>query len=90
MNIDEFVEEDEWEDYQTIDDIRAKFPSDWHLVKIVNFSERTLRAAKEWCIEHCCDSYEQVGWGSDCSYTVGMMFEGLTDAVSFKLVWGSK
>ena len=90
MNIDDFMEEDEWEDATTVDEIKAKYPENWSLVKIVNFTENTLLDVKKWCEENCTDQYSQVGWGSDCSYTVGVIFEGLTDAVTFRLIWGSK
>jgi hypothetical protein len=90
MNIDEFMEEDEWEDYNTVESIKAKYPDSWSLVKIINFTENTLLDVKDWCRDNCTGSYEQVGWGSDCSYTVGVIFEGLTDAVTFRLIWGSK
>jgi hypothetical protein len=86
---DDFVGEDEWEDGLAIDTIKAKHPDHWVVVKVINFTAQTLADVKEWCINNCSHPYEHVGWDSGCSYTVGVIFSNHTDAVMFKLVWGS-
>jgi hypothetical protein len=85
----DFVGDDVWEDNPAIIKVRNRLPG-WHIVKVVNFTESTLRDVRSWCEDTCCDAYEEVGFYSGCSYTVGVAFSGHTDAVMFKLIWGTK
>jgi hypothetical protein len=87
LDYDEFVGEDEWEDYVAVNDILKKYPPDWYLVKAVNFTYGTMADMKQWCIDNCNSKYEHVGWDSGCSYTVGVIFESHMDAILFKLTW---
>jgi hypothetical protein len=86
---DDFVGEDEWEDGPTIDRIKANYPDSWVVVKVINFTNNTLSDVKDWCLNNCMANYAHIGWDSGCSYTVGVIFESHTDAVMFKLTWGS-
>jgi hypothetical protein len=84
---DELLGEDEWEDYVALNDILKKYPPDWYLVKAVNFTYGTMNEMKQWCIDNCQGKYDNVGWDSGCSYTVGVIFESHTEAILFKLTW---
>lgn len=85
---DDFINDDEWEDVKAAERILAENPG-WMLVKVVNYSSGTLADMKQWCLDSCQEPYKHVGWHSGCAYTVAVLFEGYTDAVMFKLVWGS-
>ncbi len=88
-DIDDFVGDDEWEDGPTVEQIKAKYPDSWMICKVTNFTEGTMADMRQWCTDNCQSKYEHVGWGGSCSYTVGVIFEGYSDAVMFKLIWGS-
>src|SRR5476651_1915609 len=87
LEYDDLIGEDEWEDYVAVNDILKKYPSDWYLVKAVDFTYGTMDEMKQWCLDNCNDKYEHVGWDSGCSYTVGVIFESHMDAILFKLTW---
>lgn len=88
-DVEGFLGDDDWEDSGAIEKIKAQHPG-WLVVKVTNFTENTLSDVKSWCANNCMDEYEHVGWYSSCSYTVGVAFKTPTDAIMFKLIWGTK
>lgn len=87
---DDFIGDEDWEDEVQLQDIVSRYPEGWHPVKVVNFTEHTLRDVKQWCTDNCSNEWDQIGWYSGCSYIVGAIFESHCDAVMFKLIWGAK
>jgi hypothetical protein len=83
---DDFVGDDDWEDIEAAEDVKAKYPG-WFLVKMTNFTSTKYEEIKEWCETNCTGSWERVGWYSGCSYTVGVILEDHVDAVLFRLTW---
>lgn len=92
---DEFIDEDflggeeEWEDLPGMEAILAAkcIPTNWHVVKVINFWTKDMKEMDEWLKENCSSPYERFGWRSSCSTKVGVAFSNITDAVLFKLRW---
>lgn len=89
FDFDEFGGEDEWEDREAIEKIKAKYPG-WFIVKAVDFTYGTMAEMKQWCVDNTTDEYAHVGWYSGCSYTVGVTFKSHVDAILFKLTWSGE
>jgi hypothetical protein len=88
-NDDDFLGDDEWEDIAQLRHITSNYPSDWKVVKVSDFNSETMVDMKEWCSAMCVHKYDHIGWDSGCSYTVGVIFESISDAVIFRLTWGN-
>lgn len=86
---DDFIGDDEWEDGPAVERIMAELGPGWYVVKVTNFTENTLADIDEWCKANCQAPFKEVGWDSGCSYTVAVALSNHTDAVMFKLTWGS-
>jgi len=86
---EEFYEEDEdeFEDYSTMAQAIAKFPEDWTLVRVMCGYEK-MADMDEWLTENTTAEFARVGWGGECSYSVGVMLENEMDAILFKLRYG--
>lgn len=84
---DDFIFDDEdWEDSAFPQKISDEYPG-WHQLKITNFTTTKLKEIREWCKTHIKGSWEEVGWRSGCSYSVGIVVERGVDAMMFKLRW---
>lgn len=80
-------EDDDWEDSAFPAKIAEQFPG-WHQMKITRFTSGTLNDIKAWCAENVVNGkWQQVGWNSGCSYSVGVVIESARDAMLFKLRW---
>ena len=86
---DEFYEEDEeeFEDYSTMAQVIAQFPDDWILVRVMCGYQK-MADMNEWLEENTTAEFARVGWGGECSYSVGVMLESEMDAILFKLRYG--
>lgn len=83
---DEFDEMDLWEDNQWYEHILKKYPPGWHIVKIGHLTK--MKEIDVWLTNNVrFGQYAKEGWGSDCAYSVGIVFESGKDAVMFKLRW---
>lgn len=92
-DLEDFMEDDEdlFEDQEGLKLLkeRLRIPEPWFLVKVFNFHGRTLVQMDEWLRCHARGEYKRMGWSTGCSTKVGVAFEDPTDAVYFKLSWGS-
>lgn len=79
--------EDQWEDNPGYLALKAAMPTGWSMVKVVNFTHRSMKEIEEWLIKECRASYEKVGFRSSCSYNVAVQFEDSVDAMMFKMRW---
>jgi hypothetical protein len=84
---DELLGEDDWEDQLQLNTLLKKYPSDWYIVKMVDFNHVTMAEIDDWLSDNMYHKYERVGWHSGCSYSVGVIFENAKDAIFFKLRW---
>lgn len=80
--------EAEWEDEKRHQELLAKMPNGWYMIKVINFNAKKLNDIDEWMKENCHGKYERVGFRSNCAYSVGVQFENAKDAVLFRLMWG--
>lgn len=88
-DLDELLDDDDdWEDNKAYADILKELPEGWTLVKVLNYTHRTLEEIREWCQDNCQGLYREVNWSGYCSYSTGMMFEKDMDTILFKLRWG--
>lgn len=87
-DFDELFEDDEWEDNEFESRMRKEYPG-WYLVKLPGFTARKFEAVKEWLNDDNIQfgQYSTVGWSSNCSYSVGVVFESGKDAMIFKIRW---
>lgn len=84
---DYLFDDDDWEDSAFPAKIATQYPG-WHQLKIVNFNYSRLVEVKAWCAENVTNGrWEQVGWRSGCSTSVGIVIESARDAMMFKLRW---
>lgn len=80
-------ENDSWEDGDFAKGVNDKYPG-WHLVKIIGFTSKSFTDIDAWLASNVkFGQYERVGWSSNCSYSVGVVFESGKDAMMFKLRW---
>ena len=80
-------EDNSWEDPAFRKSVGEEYPG-WHLVKIVGFTIKKLSDIDQWLIENVKHGqYKRLGWSSNCSYSVGVVFESGKDAMFFKLRW---
>jgi hypothetical protein len=80
-------EEDDIEDPDFEVNLREKYQG-WYFVKLVGFTTRSFEEIGPWLTENVrFGKYDQVGWESGCSYSVGVVFEHPKDAMMFKLRW---
>ena len=86
---DEFYEEDEeeFEDYPTMAQAIAKFPEYWTLVRVMCGYQK-MADMDDWLSDNTTADYSRIGWGGQCSYSVGVMLESEMDAIMFKLRYG--
>lgn len=88
-DFDDFLEDDEeWEDQSTYDKLVKEMPSGWQMVKVIQYTAKTLIDVREWCEENCQGRYKEVNWSGYCSYSTAVQFEFDMDTVLFKLRWG--
>ena len=79
--------EDEWEDHPGAQALYRSMPKGWVMVKVVNFSFRSLNEMDGWLKAECRAKYKRVGFPSHCAYNVAVQFEDIVDATMFKLRW---
>jgi hypothetical protein len=79
--------EDEWEDNPAAAKLYGAMPKGWVMVKVVNFTFRSMSEMESWLKKECRAKYEKVGFRSGCSYNVAVQFEDIVDATMFKLRW---
>jgi hypothetical protein len=87
----DFLDEDEedWEDRHTYEQLLAKKPEGWVLIKVIRYSSQTLIDMREWLTKNTCSPYREVNWYGYCSYSTGVMFADEVEAVLFKLRWSA-
>ncbi len=78
---------DEWEDNPAAQKLYREMPKGWHMVKVVNFTFRSMKEMEDWLKQECTAKYKQVGFRSGCSYNVAVQFQSVVDATMFKLRW---
>lgn len=79
--------EDQWEDNQDFIKLRDAMPNDWVMVKVINFTFRSMKEMENWLKAECRSKYSTVGFRSHCAYNVAVQFEDTVDATMFKLRW---
>ena len=79
--------EDQWEDNQEFIKLREVMPHGWVMVKVINFTFRSVKEMETWLKTECRSKYEKVGFRSHCAYNVAVQFEDVVDATMFKLRW---
>lgn len=94
---DDYIEDDldylqmlgdeEWEDRPGYIALKEAMPSGWTMVKVINFTTRSLSEIEGWLAKECRGAYERVGFRSHCAYNVAVQFEDGVDAVMFKMRW---
>jgi hypothetical protein len=86
-DLDEMWEDDEWEDPDFEVSVNKKYPG-WYLVKLPGFTAATFVKLEPWLADNVkYGEWQKVGWYSNCSYSVGVVFESPRDAMLFKLRW---
>ena len=83
----EMLGEEAWEDNPAAQKLYEAMPKGWIMVKVVNFTFRTMSEMETWLKDNCRAKYEKVGFRSYCAYNVAVQFEDLVDATMFKLRW---
>ncbi len=80
------ISDQKWEDLIAFNGIRARY-SYPHILKVINYTPRSLQEQEEWLAENCREKWERIGWSSGCSYTVALGFKNHIDAVMYRLRW---
>lgn len=83
----EMIGEEEWEDRPAYIALKEAMPKGWTMVKVINFTTRSLTEIEAWLAKECRGAYERVGFRSGCAYNVAVQFEDGVDAVMFKMRW---
>lgn len=84
-----FVGIDTFEDEKGMAEIlkRTGLPEDWIVVKVVNFTDASLKVQKAWLEENCEGAFKRVNWAEGCSTKLAVGFELGEDAVLYRLRW---
>ena len=93
QNADDFLDEDEddWEDYETLSEIlKRKLPVGWKFVKLNGITYRDMIEIREWINDNIKGQSVEINFGGECSYSVGVGFSNLNDAIFLKLRWGGE
>jgi hypothetical protein len=84
-----FVGVDVFEDQKGMAEIlkRTGLPADWIVVKVVNFTDKSLKEQAKWLEENCEGAYRRVNWTESCATKLAVGFELGDDAVLYRLRW---
>lgn len=77
-----------WEDNEAYRQIAATVPPGWQLVKINNYNYQKLIEIEEY-LNTAGHPWRKVRWSNGyCSYSTGVMVEGLIGATKLRLRYG--
>lgn len=87
LDWDYLLTSDQWEDNAEYIKIKNEMPTGWHVVKVINFTARSIQQIEDWLNDNCTKKYKRVGFRSYCAYNVAVQFESAVDAIMFKMRW---